>query len=109
MYGWVPYVKLLFPAITVIGMIVVAIGAFVTSRAVLMMDVQAIEAAGQAPTAFGYAGPEGPQMPTKEQYLQQPGVRNLIRQSRHASCGLVLIGIGTLLQIAGTVPSFFGH
>jgi hypothetical protein len=109
MYSWVPYVRLLFPAITVIGMIVVTIGAFVTSRAAILTNAQAIKIAGQAPTAFGYARPEGPQMPTEEEYLQQPAVRNLIQQSRHASCGLVLIGIGTLLQIAGAVPSFFGH
>jgi hypothetical protein len=80
-----------------------------SSRAVIITDCQAIRIAGLAPTLGPYAGPEGRQTPTKEQSLQQPGVQNLIRQSRYASRGLVLVGIGTRLQIVGTVPSFFGH
>ena len=109
MYVWVPYVKLLFPAIAVIGMIIVAIGAFVTSRAVILTKDQAIKIAGQAPTLGPYSSRKGPQIPKDEEYLQQPAVQNLLQQSDHASCGLILVGIGTLLQIAGTAPSFFGH
>jgi hypothetical protein len=109
MYGWAPCVKVLFPAINCIGIIIVALGAFVTSRAVIITDDQAVRIAGLAPALAAYLGPEGPRTPMKEQYLQQPGVRNLIRQSRLASRGLVFICIGTLLQIVGTIPSFFGH
>jgi hypothetical protein len=109
MYSWISYIRLLFPGINVIGLIIVAIGAFVTARAVMMTEETAIKIAGQAPTGFGYAGPDGPQMPTQVEYKQQPGVRNLIQQSRHARRGLYLIFFGTLLQIVGTVPSFFGH
>jgi hypothetical protein len=64
-YSWVPYVRLLFPAINLIGLLIVAIGAFVTARAVIMTEEAAVKVAGQAPTGSAYAGPNGPTMPTQ--------------------------------------------
>jgi hypothetical protein len=38
---------------------------------------------------------------TREEQLKLPAVQNLLTQSNYAVLGFVLIGIGTLLQIAG--------
>ena len=110
MYSWVTYVALLFPAITVAGLIVAAIGAFVTARAVILTDKEAIQVGGRTPMPIGYLGRDRKiPHPTTEQFMQQFSVQNLIRQSRYARRGLVLIGVGTILQLVGTIPSFFGH
>jgi hypothetical protein len=80
------------------------IASIVTARAAIINDGDAISIAGQS----GFSGYSLPQ-PTPEQFMQQPAVRNLIRQSRHARAGLYLIAAGTFFQIIGAVPSFFPH
>jgi hypothetical protein len=51
MFGWAPYVKLLFPAISVIGMIIVAVGAWLTAST--MTDQEAIRVAGRSAMPTG--------------------------------------------------------
>ena len=94
----------LFPTLAVFGLAIVLVGSIVTARAVIIKDDDAINVAGQS----GFTGYSLKQ-PTPQQFKQQPGVRNLIRQSRHARTGLYLIAAGTFFQILGAVPSFFPH
>jgi hypothetical protein len=104
----VTVLTLLFPALSVFGLTIVLIGSIITARAVIMRDEKAIKVGGQAGLS-GYSKPGGPRLPTHEQSIQQPAVKNLIRQSRHARFGLYLIAAGTFFQILGAVPSFFPH
>jgi hypothetical protein len=96
---------LAFPTFAVVGMLMVLVGSIVTARSVILKDDDAIKIAGHAGLT-GYLG-DGPPGPTREQYLKQPGVRNLIRQSKQAQLGLRLIALGTCFQILGAIPSFF--
>ena len=97
---------LLFPTLAVVGLGLTFIGSIVTARAVIIKADDAIKVAGQAGLS-GYVSSSGPITPTRDQYLQQPAVQNLIRQSRSAQRGLCLIAVGTALQILGASPSFF--
>jgi hypothetical protein len=100
----VTMLTLLFPSLAVFGLAIVLIGSIVTARAVIIKDDDAAGIAGQS----GFTGYSLKQ-PTSQQFKQQPAVRNLIRQSKHARAGLYLIAAGTFLQILGAVPSFFPH
>jgi hypothetical protein len=99
---------LLFPTFAVAGLILAFVEAIVTARAVIIKDDDAIAVAGQSGFT-GYQPSSGRLGPARDEYLQQPAVRNLIRQSKSARRGLYLIAIGTLFQIIGAVPSFFSH
>jgi hypothetical protein len=100
----VTIVTMLFATLAVFGLAIVLLGSMVTARAVIVKDEDAISIAGQS----GFTGYSLPQ-PMPKQFRQQPAVRNLIRQSRHARFGLYLIAAGTFFQILGAVPSFFSH
>ena len=96
------FLTMFFPGANVLGLLAVFAGAMITARAVMVSDDEAIKVAGQS-GAHGYGVPKI----THDQYVSQPAVRNLIRQSRNARWGLWLIAFGTALQILGAVPSFF--
>lgn len=87
--------------LTVLGLIIVLLGSFVTARAVMITDDDAIKIAGQI-SAASY----DLVIPTREQFIQQPAVRNLIKQSRSARNGLYLICAGTAFQLFGAVLGF---
>jgi hypothetical protein len=89
-------------ALTIVGLALVTWGSWVTSRAVIFTANEAINIAGQ----IG-GSPRGLVIPTRDEFLQQPPVQNLIRQSTKAKRGLRWIVGGTLIQIAGVVASFF--
>jgi hypothetical protein len=91
-------------AVAILGLIIVLFGSFITARAVIITDDDAIKTAGQIGAApFDLA------IPTREQFLQQPAVRNLIKQSRSARNGLYLIFAGTAFQLLGAVLSLFPY
>ena len=102
MYGWVPYVKLLFPAIAVIGMIVVAVGAWLTAST--MTGQEAIRVAGRSAMPTGYGTPRPA---TAEEQMQQSGVQYLVHQSRRARRGLRLVAVGTVLANLRSGPFLF--
>jgi hypothetical protein len=85
-----------------VGLIVVFVGSMVTAFAVILKPDEAIRIAGKI-NAMGW----GVKIPTREEFLQQPSVDNLTRQSERAKRGLFLIAIGTVFQMIGVgVDSF---
>jgi hypothetical protein len=88
--------------IEIAGLVLVLIGSVVTAFAVILKPDDAIKIAGQIGASV-----YGVHIPTREQFLQQPAVRNLIRQSRMAKWGLSLIAFGTLIQIVGVAVDAF--
>jgi hypothetical protein len=78
------------------GLIVVLIGSVTAAYAVILKPDDAIKIGGRAGVA-----PYGVVIPTRDEFLQQPAVRNLIRQSKMATWGLSLIAVGTFIQIIG--------
>jgi hypothetical protein len=85
-------------ALAIVGLAIVLAGSVVTALAVIIKEDDAINTAGQIGAA-----PYGVVIPTREQFLQQPAVQNLIQQSKKAKCGLFLIAGGTFLQILGAL------
>lgn len=79
-------------SLIVTGLLFTLVGAGLGFWGVWVDQKQALEY-GQA--YLSYSAPEG--------NLTLPPVRNLIRQSRFAMAGFLLIGLGTFLQIAGVV------
>lgn len=88
--------------IEIVGLTVVFAGSMVTAFAVILNSDDAIKIAGQIGAA-----PYGVVIPTREQFLRQPAVRNLIQQSKRAKCGLFLIAIGTVFQMLGVIVDAF--
>jgi hypothetical protein len=84
----------------VAGLVLTLLGAAVAAKGVLLSKDDAISKAGQIGASY-----YGMTVPTREQYLQQPAVKNLIAQSRWASRGLVLVVVGTFLQIIAALPA----
>jgi hypothetical protein len=76
----------------VIGLVLTVLGAGCGFFGVWVDEDQALEI-GQSRLSGEY----------REQDLQLPAVQNLLRQSRLAMSGFVLIGVGTALQIAGVM------
>lgn len=76
--------------LTVIGLVLTLLGAFCGTYGVWVSPDDAIER-GVSRFVGG----------TQEEMLQLPAVQNLLEQSRFAVAGFVLIGVGTLMQIAG--------
>jgi len=76
----------------VLGLVLTLIGAGLGFWGVWVDEDQAFE--------IGQARLSGD---NRQQDLQLPSVQNLIRQSRFAMAGFVLIGFDTVLQIAGVV------
>jgi hypothetical protein len=76
----------------VLGLVTMLIGAGFGTYGVWVSEDQAIER-GVSRWSGG----------TREDQLKLPAVQNLLSQSHNAMLGFILIGIGTLLQIAGTV------
>ena len=85
-------------ALDIVGLVCVFAGSIVTALAVILTEDAAIHIAGQ----IG-ASPYGPVIPSRKEFLQQPAVHNLIRQSKMANWGLLLIAGGTLIQIIGVL------
>jgi len=75
--------------LTILGLVITLIGAGFGTYGVWVSEDQAIER-GVSRWSGG----------TREDQLKLPTVQNLISQSRYAVLGFVLIGVGTLLQIA---------
>jgi hypothetical protein len=87
--------------LNIVGLVIVLAGAIVTARAVILKQPRdAIRIAGQS--GAGYWGAGVKPLPD-ETYLQQPAVQNLIRQSKWAKWGLILIAGGTFFQILGVL------
>lgn len=82
--------------LTLSGQIFTLAGAVVTARAVMLEPKQAVE--------IGVARYVSEKW---EENLQQPAVQNLLRGSRAAVIGLLLVAFGTGLQIAGSVTNLF--
>jgi hypothetical protein len=78
--------------LTVLGLVVTLIGAGFGTYGVWVSEDEAIER-GVSRWSGG----------TREDQLKLPAVQNLISQSHHAMLGFVLIGVGTVLQIAGVL------
>jgi uncharacterized membrane protein len=76
--------------LTVLGLVITLIGAGFGTYGVWVSKDEAIER-GLSRWSGG----------TREDQLKLPAVQNLISQSHFAMLGFVLIGVGTLLQIAG--------
>lgn len=77
----------------VFGLALTAIGAGLTARSVILTEAEA------ATIGVSRYAPE-----THEQALQLPHVQSLLKSSRGAKRGLVIISVGTVLQIV--VPLF---
>jgi hypothetical protein len=86
-------------SVIVVGLVITLVGAGLGFWGVWVNEDQALE--------IGQARLSGD---NRERDLQLPSVQNLIRQSRFAMTGFVLIGLGTALQIAGVAmtPSPIG-
>jgi hypothetical protein len=84
--------------VTIAGLVFVLAGSVVIAIAVFVKPREAIRIAGQSGASYWGAGVKS--IP-EETYLEQPAVRNLIRQSTMAKWGLGLIALGTVLQIIG--------
>ena len=76
--------------LTVIGLVLTLFGAASGTYGVWLSPDQAIER--------GVSRLSGD---VREQNLELPAVQNLLEQSHFALAGFVLIGLGTILQIAG--------
>jgi hypothetical protein len=87
-------------AINIVGLVIVLTGSVVTAFAVILKPRDAIRIAGQS-GATGWGA--GVKPIPDETYLQQPAVENLIRQSKRAKWGLILIAGGTFCQILGVL------
>ena len=85
-------------ALNIVGLGIVLAGSMVTAFAVILKEDDAINTAGQVG-----AGYYGLHIPSREQFLQQPAVQNLIQQSKRAKWGLILIAGGTVFQILGVL------
>lgn len=81
-----------FDALTLTGLILTVTGAGVAARAVLLRKEDAV--------AIGLARFAGE---TFEENLKLPAVQNLLRSSRHAMWGFILVAMGTALQAAPIV------
>jgi hypothetical protein len=77
--------------LTLVGLSLTLIGAAITAWAATISPEQAVTI-----SASRYA-PE-----TIEEGLNLPAAQNLLKQSRAAKHGLILIATGTVLQIVGT-------
>jgi hypothetical protein len=86
--------------VTIAGLVFVLAGSIVIAVAVFVNPRGAIRIAGQSGASYWGAGKKP--IP-EETYLQQPAVRNLIRQSKMAKWGLGLIALGTVFQIIGAL------
>jgi hypothetical protein len=78
--------------ITIIGLLMTGLGAYLAARAMWLTDQQAVEIGVSRGTAS-----------TVEENLKLPAVQNLLRQSRGASRGFWLILAGAILQAAATI------
>jgi hypothetical protein len=87
-------------ALDIVGLVIVLTGSVVTAFAVILKPRDAIRIAGQS-GATGWGA--GVKPIPDETYLQQPAVENLIRQSKRAKWGLILIAGGTIFQILGVL------
>jgi hypothetical protein len=87
-------------ALNIVGLVIILAGSMVTPRAVILKPRDAIRIAGQSGATGWGAGVK--RLPD-ETYLQQPAVQNLIRQSKWAKWGLILIAGGTVFQILGVI------
>jgi len=87
-----PILKIIANAALLVGLVLALLGAVVAAKAVIVTPDQALEI-GQSRWSAD----------TKEENLKLPAVRNLVEQSAAARNGLLLIALGTLLQIIGTV------
>lgn len=74
--------------LTAIGLLFTLVGAFVAARAVILRREDAV-AIGVSRTAYE----------TDEENLQLPAVQNLLKSSRRAMVGLMLVVLGTALQL----------
>ena len=92
-------------AVTTIGLLADVAGALLLAKGLFVSPDEALRLRGATGMSFYHDGPP----PTREQMLKQRAVIDLLKESRDARWGCVLLVAGFLFQLAGTwLPQFLG-
>jgi hypothetical protein len=86
-------------ALTVIGLALTGLGAWLAARAVILTEDDAITVGVSRWGSRDFS---------REDFLKLPAVQNLLKQSRAARSGLLFVTVGSLIQVVAAVVGLLG-